>query len=549
MRKRGYRMEIREHRLSFHLPLARDYVENYPSVAELFDYDPLNELSTHLRYKQLKEQNLRCNRSRLVDVLHAYNGQIGNHAKAMAQVERLRNPDSVVIIGGQQPGVLTGPLYTIYKVITILSLAKREELRLGVPVIPVFWIAGEDHDWDEVNHVFLITSDDRIQKERLTTRVHNKASISHVPFDRDTVKQYIDQFLDLQPRTEHTASLRAHLYHEIEGSNSYSQFFAQLLVSLFGNDGLVLIDSADPSLRAIEGEMFHRIVQSNRVISELLAEASNEVTRRGYVPQVESKLEHANLFLVHQGERVALDLEGDLYRLRNTNERLSHNQLLQLAESEPERLSCNVVTRPLMQEYLFPVLGFVAGPGEISYWALYRHIFHHLGMRLPIIYPRITMSLMERHVQRLAENYHLSFDDLNHHLDQCKEDWLTSQDQEGRKQQFDQVRAQIQQLYQPLKGKLAAFETSLGGLSEQNLARILDQVAYLERKTKEALEKRHQAVLSQFDRAKRSLMPNGGPQERTLNLYSFINKYGFEWWNSFKNLSFSVNHLHKEVRL
>ncbi len=541
-------MEIREHRLSFHLPLARDYVEKFSSVAELYDYDPHREESTFERYQQLQEQSLRCDRMQLLEVLRLYNNQINNHPNAMAQIERLGNLDSVVVIGGQQPGILTGPLYTIYKVITLLSLAKREEARLGVPVVPVFWIAGEDHDWDEVNHVFLITSEDRIQKERLTTRVNNKASISHIPFDREVVKQHIDQFLDQQLRTEHTALLREQLYHEIEASSSYGHFFARLIVTLFGEDGIVLIDSVDPNLRSIEGEMFRKLLKENRVISQLLLEASEEVTRRGYTPQVESKHEHANLFVYQNGERNALDLQGEHYQLRSTNEFLDIEQLIRLAESDPARYSCNVVTRPLMQEYLFPVLAFVGGPGEISYWGLYRRIFHHMGMRLPIIYPRITMSLVERHVQKLQESFDLSFDDLQT-LDKYKEGWLASQDDSNRAELFSQVIEGIQQVYEPLQKDLAAFDSSLEAISKQNLVRILDQVAFLERKTRDALEKRHQAVLFQFDRAQRSLMPNGGPQERTLNLYSYINKYGFEWWNRFKKQSFTVNGLHKEVRI
>lgn len=542
-------MEIREHRLSLHLPLAKDYVENYSSVAELFDYDPFSEDSSLLRYRQLQEQSLRCSREQLVEVLRGYNQQIQNHPHAMAQVERLQNPDAVVVIGGQQPGVLTGPLYTIHKVITLLSLAKQEESRLGVPVIPVFWIAGEDHDWDEVNHVFFANTENRIKKHTLNMRVKNKASISHIAYEPDEVKSFVDQFLDQQVRTEHTAELRAMLYREIDASQSYSHFFARLLVTLFGEDGLVLIDAADPSVRAIEGEMFRQLLKENRHISKRLLEASERVTQMGYTPQVESKLESAQLFVYQNGERLALEFDGDAYRLKGYAQSMDIEDLIDLTYTDPSKFSCNVVTRPLMQEYLFPVLAFIGGPGEISYWALYREIFHHLGLRLPIIIPRITMSLVERQVQRLEESYQLSFDDLIHHLDERKEAWLNSQDELNTTSRFEHLVEELRQLYQPLQQELASFDSQLLEISEKNLARMVDQVGYLERKTRNALEKRHQTVLLQFERAKQSLVPNGKPQERLLNPYSFINKYGFEWWATFKKLPYVVNGLHKEVRL
>lgn len=541
-------MEIREHSVSFHLPLARDYVENFASVAELFDYNPYNDTSTEGRYQQLQAQHLRCNREQLIDVLRQYNERIGNTPQAFSQLERLADPRSVVVVGGQQPGIMTGPLYTVHKVITILTLAKQEEARLGVPVIPVFWIAGEDHDWDEVNHVYVAT-DSRIKKHTIGTRLTKKASISHIPFDSAEVRNYIDKFMDAGLRTEYTNSLRERLHHELQASSSYSDFFARLIVLLFGEEGIVLVDSADASLRSLEGEMFRAILQHNVSISDLLQEASNEVIRKGYTPQVESKHNHANLFIYKDGERVALDRAEDHYVIRNSNDQLTQQELIDLTYTSPSSFSCNVVTRPLMQEYLFPVLAFVGGPGEISYWALYRRIFEIFGMRMPLLVPRITMSLVERHVQRLAEEHQLSFADLNDNIDARREQWLSEQEHSNNEHLFVHVKQEIRSLYASLRQELQAIDAQLPALSDSNLSRILDEVAYLERKTRESVERKHEAVLSQYERAKQALTPTGKPQERIYNIFSYINLYGFSWWQSFKKLPFVVNGQHKEIQL
>lgn len=247
--------------------------------------------------------------------------------------------------------------------------------------------------------------------------------------------------------------------------------------------------------------------------------------------------------------REALIREENGFRLRNQGTLYTKEEMIQLTYSAPERFSCNVVTRPLMQEYLFPVLAFVGGPGEISYWALYRDIFHQLGMNMPILIPRITMTIVDRAIQRFADQFDLSFDDLIHHLDERKETWLQSQDMSDSEQVIMETKERIRELYQPLREELVTVDPTFAAITEKNLAKVLDQVRYLERKLRETLERRHAATLAQFTHAKQSLMPNGSFQERTLNIFMYINLYGMDWWNSFKSRSFVLNGLHKEVRL
>lgn len=544
-------MEIREHHVPFHLPLAKAYVEDYRSVAGLYEYNPFHPESYHQRKSTLLEKKspLRCSREALVEALRAYNIRIMNHANSLNNIERLLDPHAVVVIGGQQPGILTGPLYTIYKIITILQLAKREEARLGLPVIPVFWIAGEDHDWDEVNHVYAWKSDRTLHKKVLPTRVKGKRSLSHLPLHKEEIVQFIQELFEAEQLTEHSDGVRERIIALLDGCKNYSDFFARLLIALFGDEGLVLIDSADPIVRQLEGEMFAELIKENEAISRYFQEGCDAVVKLGYTPQVENNPISSFLFIYENGERLLLERADEQFRIRNGNKIWRREELIDLAMNNPELFSCNVVTRPLMQEFLFPVLAFVGGPGEISYWGLYRRIFRHFGMEMPIIVPRMTFTLVERHVQKLQEDYQLSFSDLIFHLEERKREWLDSQDNQNIKAGFDQVREEIAHLYRPLQAKLAEMNQGLARLSEQNLKRILDQVGYLETKANQAFAEKHQAVLKQFERAKQSLIPNEKPQERIYNLFTFINKYGWSWWEHFKRLTFDINHLHKEIRL
>jgi bacillithiol biosynthesis cysteine-adding enzyme BshC len=542
-------MEIREHRISFHLPLARAYVEDFPSVSNLYDYDPNHPDSYIERLHHLRNTSGRCNRDRLVNALMQYNKRIGNHLNSIKLIEKLNYHDAVVVVGGQQPGILTGPLYSVYKVMTLLQLAKREEQRLGVPVIPVFWIAGEDHDWDEVNHIHVPDGEWSIRKQRITNLVTGKRSISHIEIRREEWTDFVSRFMASHPSSEYAETIERELMELLEEGSSLSELFARTFVSWFGEHGLVLVDSAAPELRSLEGELFAQIIERNDQITRLLVSAMEQVQQMGYPPQVDANKEHANLFFYFDGERLPIDKQEHRFYLRNGMLSWSREDLLELASTHPHLFSCNVVTRPLMQEFLFPVLAFVGGPGEISYWGLYREIFHLFGYKMPIIIPRLSITLIERHVQKLTDRYGLTFLELINKLDEKKNEWLKSQEDYDYSEKFQLIRAEITKLYRPVMEILPKIEKGLLHLSEQNLKRILDQVTYLEKKTSRSLENRYRATLSRFERAKASVIPDGKPQERIYTPYTFIIRYGMDWWKSFISLPLEVNNTHKEIIL
>ena len=236
--------------------------------------------------------------------------------------------------------------------------------------------------------------------------------------------------------------------------------------------------------------------------------------------------------------------EEGVFSLNGGEKTFTREDLLVLLENEPERFSANVVTRPLMQERLFPTLAFVGGPGEIAYWGLYRQYFSLFGMELPILMPRMTFSIVEGTVQKYMEKYQISLTDLFGQLGEKRDEILRSLQTFHFEEVFDQFRGRLRQQYQEIIQEAGHMETGLIKIGEKNLDKILEQVNYFEKKTGEAFLKKNEVLLRQFERIQLSLFPMDKPQERVYNIFGYLNKYGLSWFKEFVGDSYHIDSQH-----
>src|SRR5699024_3713729 len=225
---------------------------------------------------------------------------------------KLQDENSTVVIGGQQAGLLTGPLYTVNKAISIIQYAKQQEKKLNIPVIPVFWIAGEDHDFEEINHVFL-PSNKQMKKFKLTTAWNNKKSVTDIPFHLDVCRHWIDELFENLEETKYTIGLYEHVVSILNQSESYTEFFARLLFYLFPEEGIVLIDSADEAVRKMESNYFIQLIEKQPEISKGVYHSLEDLKKSGYAVSLEADPEDGHLFYHLNGERILLtrDEEGN----------------------------------------------------------------------------------------------------------------------------------------------------------------------------------------------------------------------------------------------
>jgi bacillithiol biosynthesis cysteine-adding enzyme BshC len=510
--------------------ISEQYMDNFAQVKDLFDYSPFDPAALYSRAEWLeKTAARRADRARLAEALTAFNNRIHNAGQALANIRSLLDEQTVAVVGGQQAGLFTGPLYVIHKAVTLIRTAREAEQILGRKVVPVFWIAGEDHDFDEVNHIHYLSPEIKIEKIALDHPTGKKTPVSELRFAREewiSVWQRLDSAL---PETEFKAGLMERLRHMAEESATLVDLFARMLAWLFGEQGLILLDAADPAVRRVEAPMFKRLAEEHRELNREIIAGTRLVETLGYAPQAEAKQEQANLFFVHEGARHLLFYQSGRFVDREGKVSLTPEELTAIAETAPEKLSNNVFTRPLMQEYLLPVLGTVLGPGEIAYWAQLRPAFHYFGCRMPLIIPRLQFTLVEGTVRKHMDRYGFTFDDVVRRFAAKKAEWLDGQDTYRLEERFEQVKRQFDELYTPLLETIAEINPGLKNLGETNRKKIVEQIDYLKTRSAEAYESRFAAAIRQLERIHKSILPLNKPQERVYNVVAYLNKYGTDW--------------------
>lgn len=509
--------------------LLRDYFYRFKRLEPYFTYHPGDDSEFFRRAERLEKRNHPVSREQLADVLRQYHADELDHPAVRSNLERLCHSDSLVVVGGQQAGILTGPLYTIHKAITLIQLAEREERRLNRPVIPVFWIAGEDHDWDEVNHLHLLSTEGTVEKITLPVQVHGKPSVSNVFPDPDQLIQWIENVGRHLPDTPYKREWMDLLKELSRDRLSLSRHFARLLHHLFGRYGLLMIDSAFQPLRRLETPFFQWLIEENESLNREILKQADHLKQDGYPVTVDVGLDKANLFLSTDTDRKALYRTEDGTFFTKDGEIITHKELLERVYREPGILSNNVLTRPLMQEFLFPTLATVLGPGEIAYWALLKSAFSLAGMEMPVLFPRNSVTLVGRKGEKEMQRFQLTVDDVLHRLEAKKWSWLERQYHLDVDAVFGRVRSRIKEIYHPLIGEISGVRPDLKDLGNTNCGHIMKQVNFLEQETRKALEKREEVELQRFDLLEAEICPGGALQERVHNMIPWWNLYGKGW--------------------
>ncbi|MDR6224812.1 bacillithiol biosynthesis cysteine-adding enzyme BshC [Desmospora profundinema] len=522
------------------------YLHTFDHVAHHYPYNPGDDASFQARADRLHFHE-RVSRHRLVEVLRRYHGEDLIHPAVEANLERLTQEDSLVVIGGQQAGWLTGPLYTLYKAVTVLQLADREQQRLNRPVIPVFWIAGEDHDWDEVNHVYL-PSPTGVERIPFPLEVSGRRSVGTIRPGEERLAQGVEAVIRHLPDTEHKPALLEALLDSTRGADGFSRHFARLMHRWFGPRGLLLVDSSDPSLRSLEVPFFRWLLKNGTRVGEVVRERALALEREKMAPKVDLQPGKAHLFVEVDGERHALYRDEAGFYSRE-GMRWSSDEMDRLLDERPQVFSNNVITRPLMQEWLFPTLATVVGPGEVAYWGLLKGAFETAGMEMPILYPRIQATLIGRREEKWLRRYRMTLDDVHKRWQETFARRLSHRYGWDPDDSFGRLRRQLEDAYRPLIGELAGLRPDLAALGESSLKRALEGADALEQASRQALREKDRAEEGRFHHLRTHLFPGGRPQERVFNPVAYWNAYGESWIHFLLNTPLLSIRTHRMIYL
>ncbi|MDR6998008.1 bacillithiol biosynthesis cysteine-adding enzyme BshC [Neobacillus niacini] len=530
---------------------ASNYLEQAADIQSFFHYR-YNQISDDQdRLTELKNRSFP--REELTEYIKEFMKKYPSSKAVENSLEKLINPESVVVIGGQQAGILTGPLYSIHKVISIIKLSQQKERQLGVPVIPVFWIAGEDHDFQEVNHVF-VPVENRMDKWIYPERVFQKKMVSDIHLDKDICLAWVKNVIENFGETNHTNQLIAFAEEQVSKSSTFVDFFANIVMELFKDYGLLIVDSGDRLFRQIQREFLtEQIIHHNSITYSLLKQ-QDEISQKGYPITIEANERAANLFYYDErmNERILLEYnhETDRFVGKSGVISLTKEELVEIAAKDPGRLSNNVVTRPLMQELLFPTLAFIAGPGEISYWAELKLVFEFFNMKMPPIVPRLNITFLDRSVETDLNELNLTLSAvLTKGTTKDKELFLDSIKDKEVEELFLTAKEQLTSQYRLIEAKTALLDKGLLPLLKKNESKLVEEMEFMQKKLNDSVKLKHDVILRKYGRVDLSLRPDGFPQERTWNVFYYLNQYGLHLINEVMDLSFEFDGRHKIIKM
>ena len=537
-------MKLEQIAIPVHNRVLTDYWREDADIHSFFTY-PYEQASFRKRAEQIAGRDYK--REALVKVIRSYMERFGVSERAAKHLTELE-AGAPAVVGGQQAGIFTGPLYSVYKAITVILLANEQRQALGMPVVPIFWIAGEDHDLDEINHTFTIV-DGNVKKRGYSKRSHKKTMASTTQIDHDEMERLIRTVFKDYGETVYTETLLTEVLNASRSSETFTDFFTTLMNRLFANYGLLMIDAAYGPFRQYESEYFERLVEKNEEIARAVTVQEGALEKAGYGKPIGATENNANLFYVKEGERFLLERQEGHFVNSSASLKLTREELLQTAQNEPEKLSNNVVTRPLMQEMALPVLAFVGGPGELAYWAALKPAFGLLDLEMPIFAPRLNISVVSRKIQPLLERHQLTFEKIvDGEATKEKERFIASIQDEEALAQVDAMEEALSAQYETLSAHLNRNDLQLEHVVQKNRSYHNKQFAYLKQKIKERTVERHNNVVLQFDLMNAELLPNGGLQERVYTPYQYLNQYGPSFVDDMMGLPLVVGPQHFLVK-
>ncbi len=537
------------------LPAGNQFVTDYLSqddkVKNFYHYSYSDKESYFQRVKELEKRQFM--RSELADHIAGYMRAFPQSEKVQQNIDRLRKDNSVVVIGGQQAGILTGPLYSIHKIISIILLAEKKEKELGIPVVPVFWIAGEDHDYLEVNHVF-VPGPETMERKTFPQRVVEKKMASDIELDKEICYEWAEKLIKADGETKYSLELLALVKEAVDSSHTFVDLFSYLVMRLFREFGLLIVDSGDKNLRVLEKEVFLNQIDRFKEIGEAVKKQQTIVTENGYSTVIEMSDNPVNLFYYDEdnSERILLtyDEEKALFVGKDQTVHFTSKELKEIASEFPHKLSNNVVTRPIMQDFLFPTLAFIGGPGEIAYWGELKLAFEQMNIKMPPIVPRLNITLLERCVEADLEELGLTLSSvLQSGTKEACNSFLASVSNDKVDELIVQLKADITNKYKDLHSEMETDMKGLLPLLQKNENLLLNQVDFLSKKVELNLKTKHEVILNKYSRIERCIRPDGIPQERVWNIFYFLNHFGLDFLEDVLKLPMEFDGSHKVVKL
>lgn len=479
-------------------------------------------------------------RKEVAAILRAQNTGFGAGPAALENLDSLEK-GAVAVVSGQQVGLFSGPAYAFYKALTAIQIA-ADLTRSGIPAVPVFWMATEDHDVDEVRHINWF-QDGALKRFELPAPAATQAGL---PVGKiilgPRVEEQAHEAADLLVK-QGSILLAQLLKESYRAKETYGSAFAKLFARLFASQGLILLDPLDPALHRMAAPIYERAIEERDVLNEKLLQRGKELDAAGFAAQVKVTAKSALLFYMgasagaagagHAGSdnvenapRQAIATSNNGGKFQAGQNSWTKAELLSAIHTNPQNFSPSALFRAVVQDYLLPTVAYIAGSAEISYFAQSQVVYEHLLDRMPVILPRPGFTLVDTKAAKLLRTYKLQVEDV----------WAGSQEVRKRMERvsvpaqisrdFDRNQKQVARMLDQLKDQIQKLDPTLHGAVETARKKIEYQIDKLRRKMGRAQDEKsgllagHEAFLEHL------LYPHKTLQSRELCLLPFLARWG-----------------------
>lgn len=510
-----------------HQNLFLDYLYEFENVEKYFRYNFRDTNSFSALFKNIGESE-RADKKSVVNAINQFYSAYKPSKKTKVNIELLLKDKTVAVVTGQQLGILGGPLYTFYKTITAIKLAASlKEKYDEYNFVPVFWLEGDDHDFEEVTELNLINQKNELQKfvyHDNKPEDFNRGNIGGLTFN-EGIEKLISEIKNELRETEFSKNVFELFEDSYKSGKTFKKAFSDLIFKLFDEEGLIIFDPQQSEIKNLLKPIFKKELSNFEIHANEVVKISADL-EEVYHSQV--KVKPINLFYSDNNGRYSIEPEDDLFRLKGKRQKFTLIELLDEIENSPDKFSANVLLRPITQDYLLPTGFYVAGPSEISYFAQVMPLYNKFGISESVIYPRSSVTILEKNIKGVLEKYELNIEDIfveekllnNRVLNQVADiriDDLINEDEH-----------QIAKAMDNIKEKLFGIDPTLKDLSDKTYQKIKQGLDTLKSKAENAQERKHDVALRQIKKASISLYPNNNLQERELNWLYFANKYGMD---------------------
>jgi bacillithiol biosynthesis cysteine-adding enzyme BshC len=506
--------------------LFNDFLYNFDRVSRFYQPGGLDVSALVARAPKVAAQTF--SRDAVADALADQNARAGASDLTFANIERLRQKDSVVVITGQQAGLFTGPLYTVFKALTALKLAEHLRAR-GLNVVPMFWVASEDHDFEEVNHTRLINREGHLVTITYAGCPPKEGKpVGHVKLN-EKISENIDELIAALPESEFMPRLVEDLRDSYKAGANFADAFGRMMIKLFGKFGVVLINPLDDRLKAVAGEIYACAMSNAPEFASRLLNASAQLEASGYHAQVHANAEAAPLFMLDEGRRTAMTRRDDgRFYLKGGEKSFGAAELIETVRRCPSCFSPNVTLRPIVQDFLLPTLAYIGGPAEIAYFAQLRPNYGLLNRVDPVALPRASFTLIEKRHAKTMGKYDIKFTDLFAGFEEAMKTVVERSLDQNTATVFDETEKVFNDQLDKLNASLASVDPTLPDALKGGREKILYQLHNLRTRFVHNRGKRDEGAKQQIERLFAALYPNKNLQEREVNVFYFLARYGYE---------------------